>query len=457
MTTDCIQLELALQGGRKRRLEVLREERDVSSDGGLLLLSEIERRRGFIDKFARCFTDHRRGAWITHSLRSLLAQRVYGLCQGYEDINDHDQWRNDPLLGIVCGRDDGVALAGKSTLNRLELGRGSLACEVDRYKRIEWDEGKLREFFVDAFLDSYEAEPSEIVIDFDATDDPVHGEQEGRFFHGFYDEYCYLPLYAFCGEQLLAAVLRPADQDAAAGVVELMAFLHERIRARWPHTRIIARGDSGFCREALMGFCERHESTFYILGLARNQRLERAIGRELHEMAELSVQTGHSTRTFKELTYRTRQTWSRERRVVAKAEHLTKGSNPRFVVTNLHPDSWPARELYEVLYCARGDMENRIKEQQLYLFADRTSSHRFRANQLRLWLSSLAYLFLCELRRVGLPGTDHDRAQCSTIRLHLLKVAASITVSTRRIVVSLPRAFPFWELWKSVAAALSTA
>lgn len=456
MATDCIQLALGFQGGTARIVKVIREERDVSSDGGLLLLSEVERQRGFIDAFTRCFTDHRRGAWVTHPLRALLAQRVYGLCQGYEDINDHDRWRNDPLLGLVCGQDEGAMPAGKSTLNRLELGRGA-SSETDRYKRIEWDEGKIREFFVDAVLDSYAAAPDEIVIDFDATDDPIHGEQEGRFFHGFYDEYCYLPLYAFCGEQLLAAVLRPADQDAAAGVVELFAFLHERIRSRWPHTRIIVRGDSGFCRDPLMAFCESHESTFYILGFARNQRLVRAIGRELHEMAELYATTGHAVRTFRELSYRTRNSWSCTRRVVAKAEHLAKGSNPRFVVTNLDPATRPARELYERLYCARGEMENRIKEQQLYLFADRTSSHLFRTNQLRLWLSSLAYLFLCEIRRIGLPGTDHDRAQCSTIRLHLLKVAASLVVSSRRVLVRLPRSFPFWDLWCTVAVALSTA
>jgi len=422
----------------------------------LLLLAQIERRRRFVDAFSRCFHDHRRKDLITHPLKDMLTQRIYGLCQGYEDLNDHDIWRSDPLLGIVCGREgDDDPLAGKSTLNRLELGRGR-SSETDRYKRIEWDEGKIREFFVDAFLDSYASAPDEIVIDFDATDDPVHGEQEGRFFHGFYDEYCLLPLYAFCGHHLLAAILRPADQDGAAGVVDLMTFLHERIRARWPDTRIIVRGDSGFCRDPLMAFCETHVATFYILGLARNCRLQRAIGKELHDAALLHAQTGHGSRIFKELRYQTRNTWACERRVVAKAEHLAKGPNPRFVVTNLHPEVWPASDLYERLYCARGEMENRIKEQQLFLFADRTSSHRFRANQLRLWFSSLAYLFLCELRRVGLAGTDHDRSQCSTIRLHLLKVAASVVFSTRRILIYLPRSFPFWELWRRTASALST-
>lgn len=455
METDCIQFELELQG-RKRQVRVVRDERDSSSDGGLLLLAEVERRRGFIDDFSRCFTDHRRADLILHSIRDMLTQRVYGLCQGYEDLNDHDRWRNDPLLGLVCGRDGNRdPLAGKSTLNRLELG-GGRSSETDRYKRIEWDEGKIRQFFVDAFLDSYTTPPDEIVIDFDATDDPVHGEQEGRFFHGFYDEYCFLPLYAFAGQHLLAAVLRPADQDGAAGVVELMAFLEGRIRARWPGIRIIVRGDSGFCRDALMRYCEAHSSTYYVLGLARNARLQRAIGRQLHEAECAFESSGRSSRVFTEFRYRTRASWERDRRVVAKAEHLAKGSNPRFVVTNLDPQDWPARELYENLYCARGEMENRIKEQQLFLFADRTSSHMFRANQLRLWLSSLAYLFMLELRRVGLAGTDLDRAQCSTLRLHFLKVAASIVCSTRRILVHLPRSFPFWEEWRRMISALST-
>jgi len=455
MTTDCIQYELNLQYGKRRRIEITRDESRSSSDGGLLLLAEIERRRGFLDSFAQCFTDHRRQHLIEHTLTSLITQRVFGLCQGYEDLNDHDLWRTDPLLNLVCGKGkEDRPLAGKSTLNRLELGRGA-SSEQDRYKRIEWDEGKIKEFFVDAFLDSYETAPSEIVIDLDATDDPLHGEQEGRFFHGYYDEYCYLPLYAFCGPHLLAAILRPADQDGAGGTSELLAFLHTRIRARWPQTRIIIRGDSGFCREPLMAFCESHAETFYVLGLARNNRLQKSIGKELHEAARLYAQTGLAARVFKELRYSTKKTWSRVRRVVAKAEHLGKGPNPRFVVSNLDSDTWPARDLYERLYCARGDMENRIKEQQLYLFADRTSSHQFRANQLRLWLSSLAYVFLCELRRVGLADTDHSRAQCSTIRLHMLKVAASVVVSSRRILVRLPWAFPFWELWRRAIVALA--
>jgi len=335
MRTDCIQFELNLQYGKRRHVEITRDESKSSSDGGLLLLAEIEAKRGFIDSFTRCFTDHRKQNLVEHTVKSMITQRVFGLCQGYEDINDHDHWRTDPLLNLVCGKGkDDLPLAGKSTLNRLELGRGA-SSEQDRYKRIEWDEGKIREFFVDAFLDSYETAPREIVIDFDATDDPLHGEQEGRFFHGYYAEYCYLPLYAFCGHHLLAAILRPVDPDGAAGTCELLSFLHTRIRARWPQTRIIVRGDSGFCREPIMSFCEAHEQTFYVLGMARNERLQRIIGKELHEAALRYAQTGSASRVFKDLRYSTKKTWSRVRRVVAKAEHLRKGPNPRFIVSNL--------------------------------------------------------------------------------------------------------------------------
>jgi hypothetical protein len=456
MKTECMQFELSLQGPRNRKIVVRHDGEIATSDGGLILLQQIERRRGFITSMAACCTDRRQRGKTSFSVTELLAQRVFGICLGYEDLNDHEQWRHDPLLGLACGREqESGALAGKSTLNRMELSAREKA-EGDRYHKLDWDGTAIRQFFVDAFLGSYDQPPAEIVLDFDATDDPVHGEQEGRFFHGYYDEYCFLPLYVFCGEHLLSADLRTADRDAAWGSTATLAFLTNRIREAWPETRIIARADSGFCRDDFMSWCEEHEVE-YILGLARNSRLVRKLAPSLREAREGFDRTGHGFRVFSELSYRTRSSWSRSRRVVGKAEHLAKGANPRFVVTNLPEELWPAKELYEDLYCARGNMENRIKEQQLFLFADRTSCHAFKANQLRLWLSSVAYLFFVELRSVALPGTELAAAQVSTIRLKLLKVAVTVSISVRRVVLRLTRAYPYWELWRSCALAFSSA
>jgi hypothetical protein len=450
-----MQIELNLQGPRNKRIVVRHDGEIASSDGGLILLQQIERRRGFISSMAACCQDRRQRGKTSFSVAELLTQRVFGICLGYEDLNDHDEWRYDPLLNLVCAREqESGALAGKSTLNRLELSAREKV-EGDRYHKLDWDGTAIRQFFVDAFLSSYEQPPTEIVLDFDATDDPVHGEQEGRFFHGYHDEYCFLPLYVFCGEHLVAADLRTADQDAAAGSTPTIAFLVNRIREAWPETKIIARADSGFCRDDFMRWCEKHD-VGYLLGLARNSRLVRKLGFSLREAREGFDRTGHGYRVFRELTSRTRSSWSRSRRVVGKAEHLAKGPNPRFVVTNLHSESWPARELYEDLYCARGNMENRIKEQQLFLFADRTSCHAFKANQLRLWLSSVAYLFFVELRRTALMGTELATAQVSTIRLKLLKVAVTVSTSVRRVVLRLTCAYPYWDLWSSCALAFST-
>jgi hypothetical protein len=456
MKTECTQFELNLQGPHKRTIVIRHDGEIASSDGGLILLRQIERRRGFIERMAACCQDRRQRSKTSFSVQELLTQRIFGICLGYEDLNDHDEWRHDPLLGLVCGHEqESGALAGKSTLGRLEQSARDKA-EGDRYHKLDWDGTAIRQFFVDSFLKSYEQPPAEIVLDFDATDDPVHGEQEGRFFHGYYDEYCFLPLYVFCGEQLMAADLRTADKDAAAGSTPTLAFLVNRIREAWPEVRIIARADSGFCRDDFMSWCEEHEVE-YVLGLARNSRLVRKLSPSLREAREGFDRTGHGYRVFRELTYRTRSSWTRSRRVVGKAEHLAKGPNPRFVVTNLPAGRWPARELYEDLYCARGNMENRIKEQQLYLFADRTSCHAFKANQLRLWLSSVAYLFFVELRRAALTGTELAAAQVSTIRLKLLKVAVTVSVSVRRVVLRLTRAYPYWDLWRSCALVFSSA
>ena len=420
----------------------------------------MEAKTGILRRFAACFTDHRDPDLVEHSLYELLAQRVFALALGYEDLNDHDTLRYDPLLAVLVGksdptgenrpraRDRGKALAGKSTLNRLELTLVG-ADSRSRYKKIVARHHDIESFFVEVFLALHCAPPKEIVLDLDATDDPIHGHQLGRFFHGYYDNYCYLPLYIFCGEHLLCAKLRPSDIDGAAGSVKQLAQLVERIRRRWPKVRIVVRGDSGFCRENLMHWCEENGVDF-VLGLARNARLSRILGKELHEAKVQFEATGQPARVFKEFTYQTRKSWSRPRRVVGKAEHLAKGSNPRFVVTSLPAEELDARGLYEDVYCARGEMENRIKEQQMCLFADRTSCATMRANQLRLWLSSVAYTLLMALRQFGLQGTEMAEARCDTIRLKLLKLGALVRTTVRRVWISLSQSWPYQRVFVQV-------
>ena len=323
----------------------------------------------------------------------------------------------------------------------------------ERYKKITLDFEAVEELFVDVFLDSYACAPKEIVLDFDATDDPLHGRQEGRFFQGYYKAYCYLPLYVFCGDHLLVAKLRRSNIDASAGTVEVLAWLVARIRSRWPNVRIIVRGDSGFARDEIMAWCEQN-GVDYVFGVGKNSRLIRAIDSELAEAKARWQQTGRAARVYKDFRYQTKDSWTEERRVVAKAEHLAKGANPRFVVTSLPMRPWPARALYEDLYCARGEMENRIKEQQLCLFADRTSTHKMRSNQLRLWFSSMAYVLVSALRRLGLRGTKLSRARCDTIRLKLLKIGASVRVSVRRVYVAIATSYPLQDLFRQVVARL---
>jgi hypothetical protein len=437
----------------------------ITSDGGSMLLKEVETRMQLIRQFAACFTDYRSPLLTEHSLEELVAQRVYALALGYEDLNDHDELRHDPTLAVLVGKDDpegknrlrerdrGKALAGKSTLNRLELGKPGTIPAKSAYKKIIVDVEAVEDFFVDVFQQSYEKPPEEIVLDLDATDDPLHGAQEGRFFHGYYRNYCYLPLYIFCGEHLLCAKLRSSNIDASAGAVEEVRRIVERIRRRWPSVRIIVRGDSGFCREEMMAWCEAN-NVGYILGLAKNSRLRELIECELKLVETRFEETGRAARVYKELKYKTLTSWSRTRRVVGKAEHLAKGSNPRFVVTSMTKKEWKGRALYEDLYCARGDMENRIKEQQLYLFADRTSSHFMDSNQIRLWFSSVAYELLHALRRVGLKDTELERAQCHTIRLRLLKIGALIRITARKIWLSFSEAYPyatlFWQVMRNL-------
>jgi Transposase DDE domain group 1 len=338
-------------------------------------------------------------------------------------------------------------LAGKSTLNRLELTRET-ASRKERYKKILLDHGDVDRLLVQVFLEAHQEAPQEIILDLDATDDPLHGKQEGRFFHGYYGHYCYLPLYIFCGEFLLCARLRSSNIDASAGSVEELKRIVAQIRSVWSGVRIVVRGDSGFCREELLAWCEA-EGVDYLLGLAKNERLKAEIEKEMEEAKAQYQQTGRAARLFQEFVYQTRESWSRARRVVAKAEHLEKGENPRFVVTSLSREAWPMQALYEERYCARGDMENRIKE-QLMLFSDRTSTHYLRSNQLRLYFSSIAYVLLQMLRRLGLEGTELAKAQCSTIRLKLLKIGALIRITVRKVWVSLAGGYPYVALFRQV-------
>lgn len=455
-TTECSQESFRFARLSAREVVGRFDGGAISSDGGGLLLREVEQRTRIMERFADCFTDHRSADRIEHSVAAMLAQRVCGLALGYEDLNDHDQLRADPLLAVLAGvrdptgqerkqeRDRGKGLAGKSTLNRLELS-GETVDKQERYHKIVMQPEAIDRLLVQVFLEAHATAPEEIVLDLDATDNPLYGQQEGRFFHGYYGHYCYLPLYIFCGEHLLCARLRSSHIDASAGSVEEVERIVEQIRVCWPAVRIILRADSGFCREALMSWCEDNRVD-YLFGLARNRRLRQSIDQEMAQARTLQKQTQQAARVFSEFSYQTHDSWSCPRRVVAKAEHLALGENPRFVVTSLHAAQWPAQPLYERLYCARGEMENRIKE-QFSLFSDRTSTAYLRSNQLRLYLSSIAYLLLVALRRLGLQGTALAKAQCQTIRLKLLKIGAQLRLTARKVWISFSSSYPHQALF----------
>ena len=429
----------------------------MTSEAGAMLLGATDKQIRLVERFAGGFTDYRAADLVEHTVSGLVGQRVFGIALGYEDLIDHDELRHDPVMAVLGGklearRTNCAPLAGKSTLNRLELSRE----EPTRYHKISYDAAAIEALFVDLFLDAHAAPPPQITLDLDATDDPLHGHQEERFFHGYYDTYCYLPLYVFCGRHLLAAKLRPANIDGSAGSIEEVARIVTQIRRRWSKVRILLRADSGFAREALMAWCETNGVDF-LFGLAKNTRLNAEIEAELAAAQEQSQKTAKPARRFKDFTWQTRKSWSRERRVVAKAEWTGGEANPRFVVTSLAREEHEARHLYEKLYCARGEMENRIKECQLDLYADRTSAHTMRANQLRLWFASMAYVLLCALRRIGLVHTQFARASCGAIRLKLLKIGALVRTSVRRIKLAMPSAFPYQAEYRAAHIALTAA
>jgi hypothetical protein len=421
----------------------------ITSNGGVVLLAAADQRIGLSQRLARCFTDLRLGDAVRHSLRDLLRQRIFAIALGHEDLIDHDALRDDPALAAVLDKPAG-RLAGKSTLNRLEhagkIGR-------DRHHKLDHDVDAIERLFVDLFLDAHREPPSRIVLDLDATDDPVYGDQEGRHFHGYYDCYCYLPLYIFCGRHLLAAKLRTSSVDAADGSVAEVARIVAQIRARWPATTIVVRADSGFCRDDLMTWCEASDVQ-YLFGLAGNSRLVATLAPEMRKAKRRSKRTGQPARVFADIAYRTRRSWTGKRRVIGKAEWTNGGANPRFIVTNIHAALGAARFLYEDVYCQRGEMENRLKECQGDLFADRTPAPTLRANQLRLWLASFAYVLMCAVRRIGLAGTKLAAATCGTIRLKLLKIGALVTISVRRVKLAFASACPEREVFELAARRL---
>jgi hypothetical protein len=440
--TECSQETFSFAAHFSRRVEAGFTAGQVSSDGGVLLLREVDRRIDLLGRLAGCFADGRSPLLITHQLSEMLSQRIYGLALGYEDLIDHEQLRSDPLFAVLSGkRELEEPLAGKSTLNRLELtGR------TGRYHKISYSTEAIDRLLVDLYIESHAAPPAEIVLDLDATDIPLYGHQPERFFHGYYDSYCYLPLYIFAGDQLLCARLRPANQDGAAGSLEEVSRIVRQLHRRWPEVRIVLRADSGFCREELMGWCEQNHVA-YVFGLARNKRLTKIIGKQMHDAQLLHQSTAKAARVFTEFDYQTRKSWSCARRVVAKAEYLDKGENPRFVVTSLTAERWAAQSLYEDFYCARGEMENRIRE-QMCLFADRLSTDEMRGNQLRLYFSALAYTLVEALRRLTLKGTEWASAQVDTIRLKLFKIGAIVRISVRRILLQMSSSYP----WKHIYA-----
>lgn len=445
--TECKQETLRFQDVSGKRVEAKFDGGMVSTEAGALILREICKKRGIFERLKNCFTDYRNPDLIEHSVQALLEQRIYGLACGYEDLNDHDSLRQDAVFQLLIGKLPELEpkLSGRNTLNRLELSGQEIGAG-ERYKKIACNDEKMQEFFVDEFVRYAKRHKlKQIVLDCDATDVPLHGKQEGRFFQGYYGHYCYLPLYIFCEEFPLWAELRPSNIDASLGTEQALAKIVGQLRKKLKKIRIIVRGDSGFARDGIMQYCESARID-YVLGLARNSRLESELEATMAEAEAKFNKTGTAARLFKDFKYRTLDTWSRLRRVVGKAEYLPKGPNPRFIVTSLSRSALKAAELYEDCYCKRGEMENHIKE-QFQLFAYRLSSGVKRANQLRLWFSTLAYLILVLVKKYALKRTALANAEVLSIRLKLIKLAAKVTVSARRVYLSFAQGFPFQALF----------
>ena len=466
MPTECSRAKFEFPSVEGRSVVAGFDGGRITSDAGALLLGATDRSITLIDRLAACFRDARTPHLTEHGVATLVGQRVFGLALGYEDLNDHDHLRHDPVMAVLAGkltsgRSDCAALAGKSTLNRLERSTPV----PTRYSKIDHDPAAIERLLVDLFIEAHQDAPQEIILDLDATDDPLHGDQEGRFFHGYYKSYCYLPLYIFCGRHLLVSKLRRSNIDGAAGAREEVARVVAQIRTRWPVVRIVLRADSGFTRDDLMTWCEDN-GVDYVFGLAKNSRLIEEIAAELDDAKAELARTGQRARRFKDFTYRTRDSWSRERRVVGKAEWIraqatedkeaSDKANPRFIVTTLPVEGAEPQHLYEEIYCARGEMENRIKECQLDLFADRTSTATMRGNQLRLWFASLAYVLIAALRRIGLAQTRFAKATCGTIRLKLFKIGALVNVSVRRITIAMASGCPDQDAFARAYSALAS-
>lgn len=455
------QFSFEFQGLKKRKVVSDFEGGSITSDGGGLLLREVDQRLGICETIAGCFRDYREEYRTEHSVVELIRQRIYGIALGYEDLNDHDKLRGDPGFAAMVGkadptgtarsreRDMGYALAGSSTLNRFELAPVD-GNSAHRYRKIVGDFSTIENLITELSLEqmALKGTPPVIFIDADATDDPLYGRQEGRFFHGYYDSYCYLPLYIFAGDYLLCAKLRPSKIDACAGVIDELKRIIPKVREKLPGVKIVFRGDSGFCREEILKWCEDEARIDYVIGMAKNSRLKKRIAVELAEAKAEYEKLNKPSRFFRGFYYRTQKSWSRYRRVIGKAEHLEKGSNPRFVVTSLAMPEYTPQRVYEELYCPRGEMENKIKEQQLCLFADRTSTHWLRSNQLRVWLSGLAYILLNAMRAFALKGTEMARARCDSIRLKLLKIGALVKISVRRVHLSMSSGYPYKPIFE---------